>query len=374
MSARILIISPINPNNWSTGESERIEYLFKSLNVDEFESDLIHGDGKNSGDPMSFPTFISRYFYDMNPVLYYKVYKLLSKNEYQAIQVEGPRGVIAAKLVSKFFNSRPEIILDAHNFEAGDADRERSKDINLIKRILAPHVILLFEWLSVNIADHILTVSERDKENFQEEYNVSKNHLTVIPSGSEEVDSRKLTECSIIREKYDLPSDKTLAVFHGTYSYEPNEEAVTEIRTKIAPKLLDEQIDFVIAGSGVPEFSEKNVHGVGFVDDLYSFLNACDVAVVPLQTGGGTKLKMFDYMACGIPVVTSPEGAEGIDLDHQKHVLIAKDTKEFINGVQTLLKNPSKKRLLADQSRNLFKKKYTWKAIGKRIREFYSNY
>lgn len=372
--SRILLVSPIDPQNHSTGESDRIGHIIGELKIDGFHCDLIHGDGSDSDRPLGFSNSITRYLFDLNPFLYLQLLIQLRNHNYSAIQVEEPHGVVAAKIATLITRNRSStVVLDSHNFESGLVKRQRSNDIHWVKRTFAPYIITLFEQLSVSVANHVLTVSESDKAKFRDAYGLSEDDITVIPSGSERIEQGNIDDTIDARKEYDLSLNDIIVVFHGTYSYKPNEEAVSVIKEVIAPRFSDEDIQFVIAGNGAPESATENVRSIGFVDDLYSFLNACDIAVVPLKTGGGTKLKMFDYMACSLPVVTTTIGAEGIQLTHNESAMITDDiSQDMVEFVDELADNEEKRDRLAREANELFEDEYTWDSIGERLRDFYS--
>ena len=133
-----------------------------------------------------------------------------------------------------------------------------------------------------------------------------------------------------------------------------NNEAVDIILNHISPKVKHRNVHFVLAGKGMPKIAKSNVISVGFVPNLKDFLSSCDIAIVPLKRGEGTKLKIFDYIILGLPVVTTKKGLEGIEfLTEGKHVFVTKDVDdEFIKALSELIENPkllkkTRKRLIS---------------------------
>ena len=88
------------------------------------------------------------------------------------------------------------------------------------------------------------------------------------------------------------------------------------------------------------------------------------VAVVPLLAGGGTRLKILEAAACGVPVVSTPIGAEGLDLVPEREVRLREDPAGFADAVAELLADPEASRRQAIAARARVEALYDWKRIG----------
>jgi glycosyltransferase involved in cell wall biosynthesis len=82
-----------------------------------------------------------------------------------------------------------------------------------------------------------------------------------------------------------------------------------------------------------------------------------------LETGGGTRLKILEAFAAGLPVVTTPIGCEGLEVRHSDHLLIAK-REEFDEAILALLSDAALSLRLASSARQLVRKAYEWRSIG----------
>jgi glycosyltransferase involved in cell wall biosynthesis len=106
---------------------------------------------------------------------------------------------------------------------------------------------------------------------------------------------------------------------------------------------------------------------VGEVKDVRSYLDRAAVIVVPLRIGGGSRLKILEALAAGKAVVSTSVGAEGLDLNPGKDVLIADSPHDFARGVINLLLAKAARRELGANGRKLVTEKYGWDEIGRRL-------
>jgi glycosyltransferase involved in cell wall biosynthesis len=101
----------------------------------------------------------------------------------------------------------------------------------------------------------------------------------------------------------------------------------------------------------------------GFVDDVRPLIAQSWISVVPLHTGGGTRLKILEAMALGTPVVATSKGAEGLDVQSGRHLLIADTPEAFAQSAIRLLKEPELRRQLAKSAYQLIREKYDWAVV-----------
>lgn len=161
------------------------------------------------------------------------------------------------------------------------------------------------------------------------------------------------------------------AVFLGNCHYPPNRDAIELLRSTIIPDLRTTHPDFAldIIGpySDEAEFRRDGLNGRGFVEDLPGELRRYRMLVAPLQLGGGTKLKILDAMAAGIAVVTTSIGAEGLELEHGIHAMIADDPAVFARHVRTLLADENLRARLVDNARRHVRTSLSWDHIRARF-------
>lgn len=177
------------------------------------------------------------------------------------------------------------------------------------------------------------------------------------------------TQVPVLEERKTSPAKD--AVFLGNCDYPPNRQAIAVLSDKIIPELKlthpDFCVDLIGPHSDMPEFQRPGLNGRGFVEDLAGELAQYKLMVAPLQLGGGTKLKILDAMAAGVPVVTTSVGAEGLDLKSGTHALIADNPHDFAEHVRELLSNPSLRRKLADNAKAHVRENLSWDNINRTI-------
>lgn len=125
-------------------------------------------------------------------------------------------------------------------------------------------------------------------------------------------------------------------------------------------QLVGERGDFPVSSA----HADAGIQFVGPVPDVRPYAAAASVFVVPLRVGGGTRLKLLDAFAMGIPVVSTRIGAEGLDADDGREILLRDTEDAFAEAVCGLLSSPERRRSLADGARALVERRYRWDVIG----------
>lgn len=314
-------------------------------------------------------------FTDMNFSYIFRLRNLIKNENIELIQVEYPWGIIAAKLLIKLSRKNILLVYDSHDVEykliKQFVDKVLSKKSKIMQYLFYPGLFYIYlqERFATKCADHILTVSNDDKENFNHIYKTKLDKISVIPSGLNLKNLGSLENKNKTKEKFKIPNEKITVIFHGAYSHFPNKEAISHIKNYLAPDLKD--LVFIIAGTGVPECRKGNLYSLGFVEDLESLLYASDIAIVPLISGGGTKIKILDYLNMGLPIVSTAKGMEGIDVNNYDEAIVVDDINEnFISAIDFLAKNKDKREKIGLNARKLAKK-FDWNKIGEKLNNLY---
>jgi|GEM_PF-163690 len=220
-------------------------------------------------------------------------------------------------------------------------------------------------------SDLILACSHEDLARFHRIYEFPPDIMRVIPNGVMAFADTPADD----PERRDLRRDLGLdpwaftAVFIGS-PYGPNVEAARFIAGDLAPAMPE--VTFIIAG-GVGQTvsaSTRNVVCTGPLaePDKNRWLKAADIAVNPMFTGSGTNIKMFDFMALGLPVVVTATGARGIDAGAAPaFVQVGNDTADFVQAVTRLKGCPEERRSLGRAARQCVENGYAWERISRHL-------
>jgi glycosyltransferase involved in cell wall biosynthesis len=218
------------------------------------------------------------------------------------------------------------------------------------------------EQSALALADAVMVTSLRDKETLMRKFEV-KGAIHVVPNGVDISLISPVSRSERQREKERLGfSNRKVVLFTGS-SHPPNREAVQHI-VRIAHKLPD--VLFVVAGR-VGDFftSAGNVIVTGYVEDITPFFRAADIAINPVTSGSGTNVKMLEYMAAGLPVVSTPTGVRGLQVKSGVHVLV-QSLEEFPSALGTILEDGDLRETLSTNGRTLVEEIYDWEKIGEK--------
>ena len=168
--------------------------------------------------------------------------------------------------------------------------------------------------------------------------------------------------------------EKNVIVFSGTLYYEPNRAAVRYFAARIWPRLRERWpgLKWQLVGRN-PEAVERYVAGdprierTGLVDDAMLYLAAAKVAVAPILSGSGTRLKIVEAWAAGVPVVSTTLGAEGLPARHGENILLADDPASFSAAVSSLLESCSERVRIGRNGREQYEKELTWDAAWRTL-------
>jgi polysaccharide biosynthesis protein PslH len=169
-------------------------------------------------------------------------------------------------------------------------------------------------------------------------------------------------------------------VFSGNLEYPPNISAVRFFRESIWPALESRwhELKWRIVGKN-PDAIRPLIAGhprievTGFVEDAVAVLAECQVAVIPLLAGSGTRFKILEAWAAGTPVVSTTLGAEGLDCANETHLLLADEPRRFADSVSRLLASPQDRLRIGSAGRRLFEERYTWPSAWRTLDSIFGN-
>jgi glycosyltransferase involved in cell wall biosynthesis len=224
-------------------------------------------------------------------------------------------------------------------------------------------ILKSYEGLSCRFADKVLCVSDQDKDRIASGLNVQKEKIVLVPNGVDpgkfHADKQKRDE---MRRRLSVSEGTPLILFNGKLDYKPNFEAVEIILNEILPRILNEfpGAKFLVVGNNPPlELSHDNLIYTGVVDRVEDYINASDVVICPLLSGGGTRLKILEAIACGKRVISTTVGAEGLVNKETEPYLKCKDNwDQFAQEVVHAIHNDGV--LKTDVS---LLEKYSWQRV-----------
>ncbi len=291
---------------------------------------------------------------------------LVGQNDFDLIHIDH----ILLYQYAKYFSGIP-CLLNHHNIENLAQKRLLKVSGRTNLWVYLRKDLEIWRWEQYELASSrnsavITVVSDQDSQFFSRY--LSPEKIVIVPNGVD-------TDFFRPAEK----ADHNLSLlFTGSMNYEPNIDAVSWFVNKIFPLLRCQfpGIRFVIAGRNpfpqiVALAQPEAVIVTGHIDDIRDEYHKASVFVVPLRSGGGTRLKILEAMAMGVPVVSTNIGAEGLDVRSEIDLLIANNEKEFVLQINRLLSDISFRQKLSKNARSLVTVKYDWQRIGGQLEKAY---
>lgn len=162
-------------------------------------------------------------------------------------------------------------------------------------------------------------------------------------------------------------NDDPVFIFTGVMDYKPNIDSVLWFTENVWPKVTKKypEAKFIIAGmnpvSGILDLTNvKGIDVTGFVDDILPYYHQSDFFIAPLRIARGVQNKVLQAFSCGLPVIASSMGAEGIDYTDGKDILIADTADAFFDSIERLINNKILCQSLKENALKLVKNHYSW--------------
>ncbi len=202
----------------------------------------------------------------------------------------------------------------------------------------------------------VVVVSETDGKLLQQEFGV--RHVFPIPTG---VDTEYFRPAP-------APVTDASLIFTGAMDWLPNEDAIIFFADQILPRVKARvpSVTLTVVGRNPSRHlrarlgRHPEVTVTGWVEDVRPFIEKSAVYTVPLRIGGGTRIKLYEAMAMGKAVVSTPIGAEGLPLRHGEHVLLATEPDDFAAAVVGLLEDRGGRVRLERTARRFVEENFSW--------------
>ncbi len=328
------------------------------------------------------PDMASRLY---SPALARAVEDAIEGESFDLIQIEGLESAPSlANIISKSkmhdlsARNRPPIVYDAFNAEYQLQKRAFQTDSGNPSRWVAA-LYSLAQWRRLasyekwlcSAVDAVTAVSKEDKEAILTLTPEAK--VTVVPSG---VDIDLYTPERSKPVGAGSPRPKTI-LFTGTMDYRPNIDAIKWFCTEIFPVILtqapDVHLDIVgrDPAPSVRRLAGPKVTVIGEIEDDLPYFRQADVFVLPMRYGGGVRLKLLQAMSCGLTVVSTSAGLEGVSVRDGENVMVANDSKEFADKVVQALENPELAATIGMNARKTVEESYSWEIVLKPLEGLY---
>ena len=181
--------------------------------------------------------------------------------------------------------------------------------------------------------------------------------VLVVPNG---------VDCQAIRPKPDHAMTSPVLLFTGDMGAEPNVEAATVLATEVFPAIRREypKAELRLVGRNpdprVARLAGQGIMVTGAVPDMHVHLRAATIYVAPHFTGSGTRTKLLEAMAAGLPIITTSLGMEGLKVQPGRDLLVADQPTDMIESIQTLLASQSDRERFAQAARHMAEIWYDW--------------
>lgn len=262
-----------------------------------------------------------------------------------------------------FKTSCPHVpaVLDLHNVYATLAARAASERNTWLERCYLrreARLLARVEQRAVSEVAAVLSVSEDDKRHFTRQ---GGRNVHVVPNG---------VDCAAYAGITSGQANEPLVLYVGTMSWGPNSSAARYLAREVLPHVQAQvpSARLRIVGKDPPSevWDLRGLRGVevtGAVPDMRPHLAEAHVLAVPLEAGGGTRLKILEGFAAGLPVISTPIGCEGLSVVHGEHLVIA-ERAQFADRLLALLRDRAFQKRLRTTARTLVQEQYDWSIVG----------
>ena len=287
--------------------------------------------------------------------------RFVERGGWDVVQTESPWLVAEARAAGV------PVILDAHNVEADIARTLASSDQRRLHR-------LRWRWEAAKTdaeerralaaVDAVLACSDADADELR---SMGASRVVVVPNG---VDTEGVA--------WSAPTRGQTLLYVGQLGYRPNEAAAIElvddilplVRTRVAGARL--RIVGREPGDALLRRAGHDVEVTGAVDDVVPHLHACRALVVPLHAGSGTRLKILEAMAAGVPVITTTIGAMGIDAVPGRDLLVGDTATELADLAAEVIEDDDVANALSLAGRRLVEERYDWRVVAEPMLELHA--
>ncbi|MBN2469714.1 MAG: glycosyltransferase [Anaerolineae bacterium] len=227
----------------------------------------------------------------------------------------------------------------------------------MLRRWEPQHGLMFDRCVAVSEVDRALLLAENPRL-----------QIDIVPNGVD----------TTLYQPLPLTATDPAVLFVGKMSYRPTTDAAVYLGEQLFPA-LQERIPglelWLVGREPAPEvrrLERPSIHVTGQVESVVPYYARSRVALVPLRSGGGTRLKILEALALGRPVVSTTVGAEGLDVTDGEHILIADHPDDFIEKTYRLMTDDALWARLVANGRTLVEQRYSWDSLAEQLLSIYS--
>ena len=294
-----------------------------------------------------------------------RLVEVLQKEQFDVVQLE--MLYMAPYVATIREHSKAMIVLRAHNVEHLIWERIAKETKFFAKRWYINHLartLKNYELDAIETVDGIAAITRKDAAFFRK---YCSKPVVDIPYGVYPEEFTPKTEIEGHPKFYHI----------GSMNWMPNEEGIRWFIDEVLPKTVEKVPQFVyhLAGRNMPEWltnlNNPNINVIGEVPDAKEFVANHDVAIVPLLSGSGIRIKIIESMAMGKTVITTRVGAEGILYDEEVNIIIAENVAKMVEAIRSINENPQIAVKIGEAARKLVEETYDNRKIISRLLMFY---
>ena len=294
-----------------------------------------------------------------------RLIELLEKEQFDVVQLE--MLYMAPYVADIRTHSKAMVVLRAHNVEHKIWERIAKETKFFLKRWYINHLaktLKEYELNALETVDGIAAITRKDAALFRK---YCSKPVIDIPYGVYPEEFKPKSEIEGKPKFYHI----------GSMNWMPNEEGIRWFIDEVLPKTVEKVPGFVyhLAGRNMPEWlstlKDPHVNVIGEVPDAKAFVADHDVAIVPLLSGSGIRIKIIESMAMGKTVITTRVGAEGILYDEEVNIIIAENKAKMVEAIRSINENPQIAVKIGQAARKLIEETYDNRKIIARLLMFY---
>ena len=259
-------------------------------------------------------------------------------------------------------------VVIAHNVESVIWQRYYETESNPLRRWYIGQQWRKFQHYERRVlreVERTVAVSQVDARRFQDDLGIER--VDVVENG---VDTAYFRPQAAKRELNRL-------LFLGSLDWRPNIDGVQLLLQRVFPKVraAEPSARLCLVGRNPPESLRRHVAGLEGVElhasvpDVRPYLARCGMLVVPLRIGGGSRLKILEALASGVPVVSTRIGAEGLCLEPGKHLTVVEEVDDLAQAVIATIREPTMAQMQAECGRVQVLQRYDWDRLAEQLEQ-----